>query len=437
MKASSNMDKRLRMFAGEMYSACQTGTWCFNRERNVFYSTYPFSDDLRNVLEVNGILQTVVSDQEQPPRPKVLSDNLDLIWIYERADLENGGTLFFMVGPVFLMRLTQETLMKKLAQLTLSVAKRMKFTRILAEAPVVNIMFIEAVSRMLHFAIYDEYLGATEVYVGQRLSDADEEHSDTKDAEVKMETWQERMQNSLLQKPDRSQAEMREYAHLQELLLQAVRTGTRDAQEAGSVSTGGFHELFRQDSLRSIKDSLLIFQGLCTQAARDGGLPLEEALELEQRGVEAIERATDIAEAARQNWDNYEAFIDAVRQTKQEAQQGISVPIQLTMEYIRQSYRKDIALADLARNVGYTEYYLSRKFTKETGWRIQDYLREVRLEAARVQLLTTRKDIDAISSELRFKSRSHFDRTFKEKTGMTPAVFRKTMGQGTGQTKKS
>ena len=122
------MDKRLRMFAGEMYSACQTGTWCFNRERNVFYSTYPFSDDLRNVLEVNGILQTVVSDQEQPPRPKVLSDNLDLIWIYERADLENGGTLFFMVGPVFLMRLTQETLMKKLAQLTLSVAKRMKFT---------------------------------------------------------------------------------------------------------------------------------------------------------------------------------------------------------------------------------------------------------------------------------------------------------------------
>lgn len=180
MKASSNMDKRLRMFAGEMYSACQTGTWCFNRERNVFYSTYPFSDDLRNVLEVNGILQTVVSDQEQPPRPTVLSDNLDLIWIYERADLENGGTLFFMVGPVFLMRLTQETLMKKLAQLTLSVAKRMKFTRILAEAPVVNIMFIEAVSRMLHFAIYDEYLGATEVYVGQRLSDADEEHSDTR-----------------------------------------------------------------------------------------------------------------------------------------------------------------------------------------------------------------------------------------------------------------
>ena len=63
----------------------------------------------------------------------------------------------------------------------------------------------------------------------------------------------------------------------------------------------------------------------------------------------------------------------------------------------------EITLEDLARHCGYAEYYLSRKFAKETGMKISDLLR--------------------------FGNRSHFDRVFRQHVGVSPAKFREQGGQ--------
>ena len=61
--------------------------------------------------------------------------------------------------------------------------------------------------------------------------------------------------------------------------------------------------------------------------------------------------------------------------------------------------------------------------------KLTDYIRSVRLEAAKVMLLTSQKDIQQISEELQFGSRSYFDRVFRQEIGMSPKRFRETRGQ--------
>lgn len=61
--------------------------------------------------------------------------------------------------------------------------------------------------------------------------------------------------------------------------------------------------------------------------------------------------------------------------------------------------------------------------------KLTDYIRSVRLDAAKVMLLTSEKDIQQISEELQFGSRSYFDRVFRQEIGLSPKQFRETRGQ--------
>ena len=97
---------------------------------------------------------------------------------------------------------------------------------------------------------------------------------------------------------------------------------------------------------------------------------------------------------------------------------------------MRLNYTKPLTAEEIARHCGYTEYYLTRKFAKETGIKLTDYIRSVRLDAAKVMLLTSKKDIQQIGEELQFGSRSYFDRVFTREVGVSPKRYRDTMGMG-------
>ena len=109
---------------------------------------------------------------------------------------------------------------------------------------------------------------------------------------------------------------------------------------------------------------------------------------------------------------------------------GLSKAVRDARDYIRMNYTKGLSAEEIARHCGYTEYYLTRKFAKEMGMKLTDYIRSVRLDAARVMLLTSEKDIQQISEELQFGSRSYFDRVFRQEIGLSPKQFRETRGQG-------
>ena len=81
-------------------------------------------------------------------------------------------------------------------------------------------------------------------------------------------------------------------------------------------------------------------------------------------------------------------------------------------DYIHLHLDEPIRLADIAQAVGYTEYYLTKKFHRETGVRLSDYLRDARLEQASEALRSTHKSLQQISEELQFGSCNYFGKVF-------------------------
>ena len=118
----------------------------------------------------------------------------------------------------------------------------------------------------------------------------------------------------------------------------------------------------------------------------------------------------------------YEDFIRCVHNLKKAP--VLSPAIQTCCDYIHTHLEEKLSLSGLARRAGYTEYYLSRKFTSETGSSIGDYIKSARIEQAKLLLANSDMDIAAISEKLCFSSRNFFSKVFREKTDITPAAYR-------------
>ena len=102
-----------------------------------------------------------------------------------------------------------------------------------------------------------------------------------------------------------------------------------------------------------------------------------------------------------------------------------SQQIQSCAAYIEAHLDEELTLETLAREVGYSEYHLSRKFKEETGDHIRDYIKYARVERAKLLLATSDLSIKEIAEHLRFCAPSHFARTFREVTGQLPQEYRK------------
>ena len=99
--------------------------------------------------------------------------------------------------------------------------------------------------------------------------------------------------------------------------------------------------------------------------------------------------------------------------------------IQKCCDYIELSLDRKIRTADLAALVGYTEYYLTEKFKKETGQSISSYIRYAKVERAKVLLESTDISIREMADRLSFNTVNYFIQSFRETTGYTPAQYRK------------
>jgi len=82
------------------------------------------------------------------------------------------------------------------------------------------------------------------------------------------------------------------------------------------------------------------------------------------------------------------------------------------------------SLNDLASATGLSRTYFSYVFREITGMRLQDYLIQTRLNKAKDLLSDSCLEIKQIGYETGFKDSSHFCRTFKKKTGVSPTDWR-------------
>ena len=98
------------------------------------------------------------------------------------------------------------------------------------------------------------------------------------------------------------------------------------------------------------------------------------------------------------------------------------------LEYIREHYQSPELNNDaIAAHFSYHPYYLSDLIKRHTGRTLHHHLIEYRLHMARHYLATTNRSVAAVAEEVGFASYTYFIKKFRERTGITPLQYRKSM----------
>ena len=92
---------------------------------------------------------------------------------------------------------------------------------------------------------------------------------------------------------------------------------------------------------------------------------------------------------------------------------------------LRANIEQTISMEKLAEELRISYSWFRKAFKAYTGIAPQQYLLQLRIEKAKMLLTDRSKSIKEIAFSLNFESPFYFSKLFKEKTGCSPAEFRK------------
>ena len=169
---------------------------------------------------------------------------------------------------------------------------------------------------------------------------------------------------------------------------------------------------------------------------------LRDGSETHLRIREQLLRAKEIYEKQELMWntDCYSCFLriyallgqrylNGIRPRPAEGSRNVdSEVITAAMTYINNHYREDLCLEDVAGFAGFSRYYFSRSFKKQTGYSFKDYLCQKRLQVAMDLLIRTNQPMKDVAADSGFGSVATFNRVFRENKGCTPTQYRAIYG---------
>lgn len=177
-----------------------------------------------------------------------------------------------------------------------------------------------------------------------------------------------------------------------------------------------------ENYLRQLKNIFIVTATLVSRAAIAGGLPAEEALTLSDDYIRHSEKYMTPEHI---NNLQHHMVLDYTSQVYDlNHGKGYSKVIRDTITYLRDHITENIRIEVLAEHVFLSRSQLSVRFKDETGMTITEYIRNLKIKKAQEFLSSTEKTPLEISTYLGFSSQSHFQKVFKELTGMTPKEYR-------------
>lgn len=95
-------------------------------------------------------------------------------------------------------------------------------------------------------------------------------------------------------------------------------------------------------------------------------------------------------------------------------------------EYIETSYQETITIEDIAKVVGFSPYYFTRFFKKNTGQTFGKFLSEYRVNQAKFILANENIPMAEVAEKAGFSSVKTFHHVFKDAVGQSPLQYQKT-----------
>lgn len=401
----------LKAVAGVCYSMV-------NADGNMSYSNMPYlevfhlfmsldgggQDPGKRLGELQHIIRTVAAGGREQELPHVFTNELGMSYISVTEFGTEGIDRIHVLGPVFLEKISQERIRRQLDRLRLSVPVRHHFLDVLESCPAVVLNRFYEYGMMLYHAVKKEYVRVDEFQfsaLGQ--NNRKEQEQQPGQRKYSGQFWRE------------------------ERMLALVEEGNPGyREEMVRLFSGADREEPERLYLRGEKNQLLVFTALCSRAAVRGGVDPEISFALREKFLDEIESSRELGQVNEIRKRMLETYV--LRVHEQKTRNGVSPKILAACDYIALHPEETVTAAALAKRAGYSDYYFTCKFKKETGVSLGEYVRKKRIEAACRLLRETTDDIEHIGMRVGFSSRSYFGKVFKSMVGVTPTEYREGKG---------
>lgn len=398
MKRPENIKQDLALYRELLTCAHNLYFWTFDSNLENIYTNCPNALllDYMNSSEVT----TRFTNDPSLSGPIVLTNTLDFFWI---ADFEKNieGKLLHIhaIGPIFIEDIPLKKIEKDKSLNHYTHNEKVSFLDTIKELPVLSITRFYEYGLMLHYCITGEKITVSDLQYPktEKTNHSEHEHEIT-DSHG---TWA--FEQTMLKMVEDGNLNMKQFT----------------SRMGGSANLGS---LGNGNPLRQLKNITIIFTALCTRAAIKGGLPAEIAYTLSDTYITAIESCNNISDIVEANDMMQDDFVKRVHQIK--INSGLSLQIKNCCSYIDLHIKDNITLASLAKEVGYSENYLCKKFKEEMNQTISDYILDSKIMLAKNLLIETTDTVHEIGEALNFHSHSYFCEQFKKKTGVTPSEYR-------------
>jgi AraC family transcriptional regulator len=124
-----------------------------------------------------------------------------------------------------------------------------------------------------------------------------------------------------------------------------------------------------------------------------------------------------------------ELLIAASRQNMRPLERKPPPWLETVKEVLREEFFNPPSLDELAKAVEIHPTHIARVFRQFERCTVGDYIREVRINHARQRMVGSNEPLVEIALALGFADQTHFTRSFKRVTGMTPREFRSMFGK--------
>ena len=395
------MDRKIAFFEQLLQCGVKIPLWHYDSQGHLLGTN---SEDLvlDKILEFIGGIEYVLDYAQRDSRPLILSSDMNLMWcaIFEIQEKVLQG--IWIIGPVLHGEISRAFVDESVARYHIDETFQKQYRKILQDLSVVPSMMLMQYGLMLHFCV-----------TGQQLQRSDIQFQIRSRFLSPLPQDQASVQNSYTQVFSAQQA-----------LLQMIRDGDRNYKKVISSAQSFFTtapETQGQYLLTAVVQATG-FAHLCIREAILAGISPDTAYGIGEGYIESMAQCHAPRELPPLITAMFEDFIYRVH--KHRKNPLVSPQIRSCKDYIELHPDRELKLEHLAKQVGYSEYYLSRKFKKEMGIPISTYIKQVRVERSKLMLTSTAMPIAQIADLLHFASSSHFSEIFREITGITPQQYR-------------
>ncbi|MCH4193282.1 MAG: AraC family transcriptional regulator [Butyrivibrio sp.] len=356
-------------------------------------------------------MKTYISNT--PSLPMILSSRAGLLWSAVFT-FEKDLPHIHIMGPTFVNGDARQSLRHQIQSGRQPQSIRRHLITDIERIPILPSIDLFQYTIMFHYTL-----------TGQRITVSDIQYP-TSESALHATTYAEwDKKNEQEDFPGKNGSDHRGVSEIDRQLLDTIRTGNLHYEdvlaEAAKYSTG--IKGGNMDSIRRAKNSIILFNGLCSRAAIDGGLPAEISYNLCDMYTGLIENSTAMTELMQISHTMYDDYVHRVHDYHQT--EPLSLPVRFCCDYIRMHVEDDITLLLLSSKTGYQGYYLSRRFKTETGMSLSEFITKEKTDYAERLLRTTAQPVQEISDLLHFSSPGYFITQFKKYKGVTPGQLRK------------